>query len=201
VDSSALRATRYYKVVVGLELEKNAAEHDSPGKFRSVLSSCPTAYERKISPEPAALASWARTYNNVSEVGTQHHAFFQTLISPNHLLRLRQICFSPSSSLLPSESQANRSPSWSIIIKPTCADNPLWVIFSSLLPILFNVALRGTCGLSLLSAASVYAEGLSGNVKRADDFTFDLFSGPDLQDDTASKAPSELEYTTGGGVP
>lgn len=34
----------------------------------------------------------------------------------------------------------------------------------------------------------------------AANYTFDLFQGITLQDDTASKAPSELYYTTGGGV-
>ncbi|KZP34022.1 catalase-domain-containing protein [Athelia psychrophila] len=34
----------------------------------------------------------------------------------------------------------------------------------------------------------------------AANYTFDLFQGVNLQDDTASKAPSDLYYTTGGGV-
>lgn len=38
-------------------------------------------------------------------------------------------------------------------------------------------------------------------VKRATDFSFDLFSGSKVQDDTSTKSPSELDYTTGGGVP
>ena len=43
--------------------------------------------------------------------------------------------------------------------------------------------------------------GLGAAVKRATDYTFDLFSGPNLQDEASAKSPSDLEYTTGGGVP
>lgn len=34
----------------------------------------------------------------------------------------------------------------------------------------------------------------------AANYTVDFFQGTSLQDDTATKAPSELYYTTGGGV-
>ena len=32
-------------------------------------------------------------------------------------------------------------------------------------------------------------------------FTFDLFDGTTLQDEVANKSPTELDFTTGGGVP
>ena len=53
----------------------------------------------------------------------------------------------------------------------------------------------------LLSAPSANALDVSKTVKRASGFAFDLFSGPKLQDETSTKPPSELDYTTGGGVP
>jgi len=40
-----------------------------------------------------------------------------------------------------------------------------------------------------------------GPMRRAVDYTFDLFSGLKVQTLAAGKAPSELEYTLGGGVP
>lgn len=51
------------------------------------------------------------------------------------------------------------------------------------------------------ASVSVHALDVGGAVKRATDYTFDLFGGPNLQDETAAKSPSDLEYTTGGGVP
>jgi len=54
---------------------------------------------------------------------------------------------------------------------------------------------------SLLSAPLASALEVPNAVRRATDFAFDLFSGPTLQDDTSAKSPSQLDYTTGGGVP
>lgn len=51
------------------------------------------------------------------------------------------------------------------------------------------------------ASLSVHALDIGSAVKRATDYTFDLFSGPNLQDETSTKSPSNLEYTTGGGVP
>ena len=53
----------------------------------------------------------------------------------------------------------------------------------------------------LLSAPLASALEVPNVVRRVTDFAFDLFSGPTLQDDTSAKSPSQLEYTTGGGVP
>jgi hypothetical protein len=53
----------------------------------------------------------------------------------------------------------------------------------------------------LLSASLASALEVPNTVRRATDFAFDLFSGPTLQDDTSAKSPSQLDYTTGGGVP
>jgi hypothetical protein len=52
----------------------------------------------------------------------------------------------------------------------------------------------------LLSAPSVNALDVSNMVKCATGFAFNLFSSPKLQDKTLTKPPSELDYTTGGGV-
>lgn len=52
-----------------------------------------------------------------------------------------------------------------------------------------------------LTAPSANALDVGNAVKRATDFTFDLFSGLSLQEETSAKSRSELEYTTGGGVP
>jgi hypothetical protein len=52
-----------------------------------------------------------------------------------------------------------------------------------------------------LSVPPANALDVAQAAKRASDFTFDLFSGPTLQDETSAKPPSELDYTTGGGVP
>lgn len=44
-------------------------------------------------------------------------------------------------------------------------------------------------------AGLCFASAVSAN------YTFDLFEGTALQDEVANKSPSELDYTTGGGVP
>lgn len=67
-----------------------------------------------------------------------------------------------------------------------------------LLPSLSIVALAAS---SLVSASLANALEIPSTVKHATDFAFDLFSGPTLQDDTSAKSPSQLDYTTGGGVP
>lgn len=54
---------------------------------------------------------------------------------------------------------------------------------------------------AVLAAAPVYSFDANQAVRRAADYTFDLFSGPKVQDETSAKPPSELYYTTGGGVP
>lgn len=68
------------------------------------------------------------------------------------------------------------------------------VLFSSLSTAAF-------AGSILLAAAPAYSLDANQALRRAADFTFDLFSGPKLQDETSEKSPSELYYTTGGGVP
>lgn len=69
------------------------------------------------------------------------------------------------------------------------------MIFSSAL----SIAAITAAG--FVSAPLANALDVGQAVKRATDFTFDLFSGTNLQDDTSTKAPSDLDYTTGGGVP
>lgn len=49
--------------------------------------------------------------------------------------------------------------------------------------------------LTFVLAALCIASSVSAN------YTFDLFEGTALQDEVANKSPSELDYTTGGGVP
>lgn len=51
------------------------------------------------------------------------------------------------------------------------------------------------------ASVPIHALDVGAAVRRATDYTFDLFSGPNLQDQTSTQSPSELEYTTGGGVP
>jgi hypothetical protein len=63
----------------------------------------------------------------------------------------------------------------------------------------FLVTVFATLG--FLSALSANALDVAKAARRATDFTFDLFNGPTLQDETSTKPPSELDYTTGGGVP
>jgi hypothetical protein len=53
----------------------------------------------------------------------------------------------------------------------------------------------------LLSASPANALDFTQAAKRATDFTFNLFSGPELQDQISTESPSQLFYTTGGGVP
>lgn len=50
-----------------------------------------------------------------------------------------------------------------------------------------------------LAASSVLALD-APSAKRAEDYTFDLFSGPNLQDASSAKFANEMFYTTGGGV-
>lgn len=66
--------------------------------------------------------------------------------------------------------------------------------------VLFSSLSAAACFV-LLAATPGHSQDANEAVKRAADFSFDLFSGPQLQDETSTKSPSELEYTTGGGVP
>jgi hypothetical protein len=54
---------------------------------------------------------------------------------------------------------------------------------------------------SVLLVPPAKALDVTSAARRAADFAFDLFSGPTLQDETSTKPPSALDYTTGGGVP
>jgi len=65
----------------------------------------------------------------------------------------------------------------------------------------FYLSLTAFAAFGQLPVLSADALDVSKTAKRATDFAFDLFNGPTLQDETSTKSPSELYYTTGGGVP
>lgn len=65
----------------------------------------------------------------------------------------------------------------------------------------FYLSLTAFATFGQLSALSASALDVAKTTKRATDFTFNLFNGPTIQDETSTKPPSQLDYTTGGGVP
>ena len=65
----------------------------------------------------------------------------------------------------------------------------------------FHLSLTAFAAFGHLSALSANALDVANTARRATEFTFNLFNGPTIQDETSTKSPSELDYTTGGGVP
>jgi hypothetical protein len=78
--------------------------------------------------------------------------------------------------------------------------SPSLFLFSFIRPADMRFAI---CVAALPIVVSAYHPpwGLARVAKRVDGYTFNMFTGSELQDSTSAQSPEQLQYTTGNGVP